>query len=171
MGIREADLKDLDALIRLEQYFPSDRLNRKSFQHLLRKGHAQVWVCEKDGVIVANAVVLYRRHVKSARLYSLMVHPAHQHRGIARDLMAAAESAVGGRGCCELRLEVRSDNASAIRFYEKAGYKKIVRLGKFYEDGTDALKMTKTLASAPADTIGRSRPPQRPGSGVPCPTS
>ncbi len=171
MSIREANLNDLDALTQLEQYFPSDRLNRKSFQHLLRKGHAQIWVCEKGGVIVANAVVLYRRHVQSARLYSLVVHPAHQHRGIARDLMTAAESAVGGRGCCELRLEVRSDNVSAIRFYEKAGYKTIVRVVKFYEDGTDALKMTKTLAPASADTIGRSRPPQRPASGAPCPTS
>ena len=171
MCIRDAHLNDLDALIQLEQYFPSDRLNRKSFKHLLRKGHAQVWVCEKDDVIIADAVVLYRRHVQYARLYSLVVHPAHQQRGIARDLMTAAESAVGAHGCCELRLEVRSDNVSAIRFYEKAGYKKFVRLVKYYEDGADALKMTKTLASASADTIWRSQPPQCSASGASCPTS
>lgn len=171
MHIRQAGIGDLAALVQLEEQFPSDRLSRARFRYLLQRGHAVVWVGESNGLLVGNAVVLYRRGTSIARLYSLVVHPGFQRRGIARALLAAAESAAGGQGCRELRLEVRPDNTRAIGFYRKTGYAMTGRVGKFYEDGMDALKMRKRLVAVAENSTGRSRPRPRPVPGAPGPTA
>ncbi len=169
MRLRPARPGDIDALAELERYFPSDRLSRARFRYLLRHGHADIRVCEHDGALVGDAVSLYRRGTKIARLYSLVVHPGHQRRGIARLLLQAAEAAADARGCRELRLEVRPDNVPAIHFYQNAGYRLAGRIADYYEDGTEALRMSKRLV-APEEFSAPSRPPRRPASGASCPT-
>ncbi len=170
MRVRLATTDDLDALVQLENNFPTDRLNRASFRHLLHHGHADVWVVENGKVLAGNAVVLYRRGAKTARLYSLVVHPSRQRRGIARALLTAAEAAAADRGWGELRLEVRPDNTAAIAFYRNHDYRVWGKLSAFYEDGTDALRMHKRLATAVKPT-GRSPPPRRRASGASRPTA
>jgi ribosomal protein S18 acetylase RimI-like enzyme len=166
MHVRLATTDDLDALVQLENNFPTDRLSRASFRHLLRHGHADVWVVENGKVLAGNAVVLYRRGTKTARLYSLVVHPSHHRRGIARALLTAAETAAAERGWGELQLEVRPDNAAAIAFYRNNDYRISGKLKAFYEDGTDALRMNKRLAAVLAKPTRRSHPPRRRASGA-----
>ena len=155
--IRQAKIDDLAMLVQLEERFPTDRLSRANLGRLLRHGHASVWVCEQDGVLAGNAVVLYRRGTSVARLYSLVVHPDYLRRGIARALLVAAESEAGKRGCRDLRLEVRPDNFPAIRLYRKEGYAVTGAAEKFYEDGTDALRMRKNLDPVTGAPAGRQR--------------
>ena len=145
MKIRRASIDDLAALVQLEKQFPTDRLSRASFRHLLRHGHAAILVCECSGSFAGNAVVFYRRGNARARLYSLIVDPDFQRRGIARALLAAAESDAAARGHGAMYLEVRPDNAPAIRCYQQYGYAMTQRVENFYEDGTDALRMQKCL--------------------------
>lgn len=143
--LRRARPEDIDALVRLEQAFPSDRLGRIHFRRLLAHGHADIWVYEEAGRVLGEAVVLYRRGARSARLYSLMVDPASQGQGIGRFMLEAAERAARERGCARMRLEVRVDNARAIRLYRRAGYAATDWMVGFYQDRTDALRMCKTL--------------------------
>lgn len=166
---RRAQLSDIDALVQLERHFPSDRLSCASFRGLLQRGRAQLWVQEKQGSIVASAVVLYRRGAKVARVYSLVVHPRHQRQGIGRALMLWAEKSAYRRGCREMRLEVRRQDMTSIALYQKIGYEVIDKIEKYYQDGADALKMKKRLKPA-AETKPRAAARSRAG-GAAYPTA
>lgn len=144
-NIRTAKLADLDELVRMETVFPSDHLSRESFRRLLTRGHADVLVYDEGQGLLGDVVVLYRRGSKIARLYSLVVHPGHQGRGIARILLAAAERAAVAHGCTEIVLEVRPDNEKALRLYQSAGYATVRRIEDFYEDHTPAVRMSRPL--------------------------
>ncbi|MBI3899721.1 MAG: GNAT family N-acetyltransferase [Gammaproteobacteria bacterium] len=143
--LRRARLSDIDALLELERVFPTDRLSRRSFQHLLLRAHADVWIGVLGDHLVANIAVLYRADSKRARIYSLVVAPAARGRGIAQTLLALAEKSARRRGRERLYLEVRLDNRAAIALYRKLGYQRRQRLPGFYEDGTDALRLEKNL--------------------------
>ena len=143
--IRRAVVADIPALVELEQVFPSDRMDRRSFRHLLQSGHGSVLVYASGGVPVGDAVVLYRRNSRVARIYSLVVQPAQRGRGIARQLLQAVEADARAHHCRSLRLEVRPDNEPAQRLYTRAGYLREGLLERFYEDGSPALRFCKTL--------------------------
>lgn len=143
--IRRATRLDIPALTRLEAVFPTDRMSARNFQDLLRRGRGSVLVYEEDGAISGDAVVLYRRNSSTARIYSLVVEPAQRGRGIAQQLLAAVEAEAAERHCRRLHLEVRPDNAAALRLYARLGYVAERRLERFYEDGSTALQLSKML--------------------------
>ncbi len=143
--IRKASLQDLDSLLLLEQGFPGDRISRQSFRHLLLRGHADIFVYEQRGRIVANTVLLYRKGFHSARLYSLVVDPVARGQGIATALLGHIEQAALARDCFSLRLELREDNSAARALYEKHGYEVVGRSADYYEDHSTALRMRKQL--------------------------
>jgi [ribosomal protein S18]-alanine N-acetyltransferase len=143
--IRRARQADISALAALEDVFPTDRMSRRNFADMLRRGTASVLIYEAGGELQGDAVVLYRRNSPIARIYSLVVHPAQRGRGIAQELLAAVESDARTRQCSSLSLEVRPDNAQALRLYSRLGYAVTQRLEHFYEDGSPALRLGKSL--------------------------
>ena len=148
MPIRRACVADIAALLELERAFPTDRLSARSFRHLLQRGHADVWIYDKAGRTLGNAVVLYRRGTRIARLYSLVVADAARGAGIGSALVACAERHAARRGCAELQLEVRPDNAGAKALYARRGYAGRSTLPRYYEDGAPALRLGKPLKRA-----------------------
>lgn len=142
-GIRPARLDDLPSLLELERHFPTDRLSRRSLRRLVLQTQVGLFVYEENGVVIGDIVVLYRRNSTRARLYSLIVHPACQGRGIATALLSAAERAATQRGCDVLSLEVQADNGAALRLYQKMGYTVIARVENYYDDQSPALRLEK----------------------------
>jgi ribosomal protein S18 acetylase RimI-like enzyme len=90
--------------------------------------------------------VLLRAGSRGARVYSLAVDPRWQGRGVGSRLLRAAESRAADHGCTFIRLEVRADNARAIRQYVRAGYAEIGAKPAYYDDGEMALRFEKSLA-------------------------
>lgn len=144
---RRARRPDLDGLVALEALFPGDRVSRRSFARLLRAASAEIWVCSREVCLLGNAVVLYRAHSRSARLYSLVVDPTVRGQGIATALLAAVESAAAHRGCTQLHLEVRRNNAAALALYTKRSYRVVRSIADYYEDGQAALRLEHSLAA------------------------
>lgn len=68
------------------------------------------------------------------------VLPAFRRRGIAEALLEACERQMGNP---RVRLCVRRSNLSAIRLYEKWGYRQVDTWRHYYNGGEDALVMEK----------------------------
>lgn len=97
--------------------------------HILADPNAVILLACENGQPVGLAEVWLRHH--SGRLVapgtygtveSLYVEPAWRGRGIARALMAAAQSWAVERGAVEMRLEVWEFNHEAIGLYKALGY-------------------------------------------------
>jgi ribosomal-protein-alanine acetyltransferase len=150
-------LADIDALARLEaESFASDTLSRRSFIGLVRSPSAAFFVAARGDRLIGYATVLLRRGAHAGRLYSIAVDAGEAGRGIGSRLLEAAENAARARKAGRLRLEVRADNAAAIRFYRRKGYRETGRRDGYYEDGTAAILFARPLAKAePAEPARR----------------
>lgn len=147
--VRRAELSDLDDLVSLEQAtFDSDRISRAQFRRHLDSDSARVLIASANHRrFLGTAMVFFRKGSRVARLYSIASLPEARGKGVGTALIEAAEAAARQRRCQSLRLEVRTDNDSAIRLYEHLGYDRVgpVKRG-FYEDGSDAFVYEKALA-------------------------
>lgn len=144
--VRVADKEDITALLQLEvANFETDRLSRKQFLHFIQSQTAAVLVVEKDHMVVGAAVIMFRKNSAIARLYSIAVDPTLLGQGISQKLHERIVTLALEKGCSEIRLEVRPDNPRAIQFYRKNDYQAIGEYEAFYEDGADALRMSKSL--------------------------
>jgi ribosomal protein S18 acetylase RimI-like enzyme len=147
--VRRALETDISSLLAIEgRSFPSDRLNRRSFRHLIARANCDCLVATQDDAIVACAIMLYRRGAQVARLHSLAVEPVLRGAGIGTLLLQAAEDAARRHGAKTLRLAVRTDNKSATMLYQSRGYKELGTVDAYYGDGMSAYSMEKALAAA-----------------------
>ena len=151
--LRRGRLRDLDALIALEQaVFMMDVLSRRSFRRFLAARGASVIVAEEAATLAGYVLVLYPPRSKHARLYSIAVAPHIGRRGVGPLLLAAAETAARRYGRRTMRLEVHEHNGRAIARYEKSGYRLFGRRHRYYDDGGDALRFDKPLSGAKSST-------------------
>ncbi|HEY3604168.1 MAG TPA: ribosomal protein S18-alanine N-acetyltransferase [Sporichthyaceae bacterium] len=75
----------------------------------------------------------------SADVQTVAVRADRQGRGLGGLLLGALLAEADRRGCAEVLLEVRADNAAAIALYEARGFDTIAVRRRYYSDGTDAL--------------------------------
>ncbi|MFJ3049766.1 GNAT family N-acetyltransferase [Pseudomonas nitroreducens] len=143
---------DLANLLELEEEcFEQDRISGRSFRRLIGAPSSILLVADRDGELLGYALLLLRRGSDIARLYSLAISRQARGQGVGGALLERCEQQAQARGCQRLRLEVRTDNASAIGLYERSGYVRFARSAGFYEDGSDAWRYEKPLG-APAPT-------------------
>lgn len=148
--IRPAVISDVDQLVELEnKSFDSDQLSRRSFKWMITKAQALLLVAESEQQIVGYVLLLYHQGTSLGRVYSLVVAAEQRKLGLAQQLMEIAEQEALEYGRSFLRLEVRPDNASAIRLYEKLGYEVFDVVSDYYDDHADALRMMKVLHHEP----------------------
>jgi ribosomal protein S18 acetylase RimI-like enzyme len=156
--VRPATPEDLDRLVEVETAsFELDRLSRAGFRRLLRRPSALVLVEEESdgGPLRGVAVLLFRRGLVVARLYSLAVLPAFRGRGVGAALVDAAQSHALERDCLILRLEVREDNAGAVALYERLHFQRCGRTEHYYADSAAALRFERSTIRPPGlDTPG-----------------
>ena len=159
LTFRRATLPDVSALTQLEsRCFDSDRISSRSFRRFITEKRSDLVLVEHDGSVVGYFLLIYRRGTSLARLYSLAVDPDKRKRGIAELLMSAAEKAASARNCVLLRLEVRFDNLSAIRLYQKLNYHEFAVKHDFYEDHSDAICMQKQIIQFDSASVNRQVP-------------
>lgn len=137
--VRKAGLNDLEILRRFEQgiiaaerpfnkTLKDDPVNYYDLEGMLIDPQVDLVVAESGREIIAcgysriEASSPFLKHTKHAYLGMMFVHPSYRGRGVNRIILEELKCLVKSRGICELRLEVFSQNQSAIRAYEKAGF-------------------------------------------------
>ena len=103
---------------------------RKDIERKLRVDPELFLVAVDDELVVGSVMAGYEGH--RGWINYLAVDPGRRRHGLGRDLMAAAERLLTERGCPKINLQIRSENADVIAFYEALGYRRddVVSLGK-----------------------------------------
>lgn len=145
--IRKAKVSDLPQLVALENAcFDYDQLSRRNFQWMIKKGHSLFLVLEYKSTLIGYGLVLINRGTSLARLYSICTLKEYQGHGLASKLIAELETkAADDEDCAYLRLEVKENNKSAIKLYEKLGYTKFTEKEDYYDDGKAAFCYEKRI--------------------------
>lgn len=97
----------------------------------------------RAGTGETGGFILVRQAADEAEILTLAVDPACRRAGYARELLAAAEQALGEAGSRRVFLEVSDRNIAAQKLYRAAGYRDAGRRSRYYSDGSDAVIMEK----------------------------
>jgi len=146
--LRPMTTGDISAVLRLEkQLFGDEAWSRAMLAgELARQPQSRHYlVAEEDGVIAGYGGLLVAGSQGDVLTLAVAGHRWGQGTGSA--LLEALLAEAARRGCTEVFLEVRIDNARAQQLYLRYGFTQIgVRRGYYQPSGTDALVMRKGLS-------------------------
>src|SRR5690606_10813345 len=128
-------------------------LSRRNFHYMITEAHSLFLVLEWEKRLIGYGLVLINSGTSLARLYSICTLKEYQGYGLASKLIRRLEElAADEEDCAYMRLEVKANNKSAIKLYEKLGYRKFTEKEDYYDDGQKALcfeKQVRTLKITP----------------------
>jgi ribosomal-protein-alanine N-acetyltransferase len=138
---------DLDQVMAIEnELFGDESWSEGMFASELDETSTRYYLVEEtdDGVSAYAGLCAYAPH--EAYVQTIAVAPTAQRRGIGTTLLKVLIDETTKRGVDHLDLEVRADNESARRLYERHGFRQIAVRRKYYQpSGTDAIVMRKDL--------------------------
>jgi GNAT superfamily N-acetyltransferase len=110
-------------------------------------GDGRIWLFAESGDDVVGVVQGRRRRPRTLLLFSMWVDPAARRLGLGMQLVDALESWASAWDATETILWVFGGNRSAIRFYERLGFRAI-SAGPDVDDGErfGALAMRRSIA-------------------------
>jgi len=140
---------DFETLFRIDQacYDPAIAYSRRELRNYLRFPGAECVVAEAAKPKRAIAGFCITAHEDDwGYIVTLDVLEAYRRGGVGSLLLREVERRLVANGTKEIALETAIDNAPAIAFWQKHGYRtRGVRKG-YYPGGRDAFSMAKLLA-------------------------
>ena len=144
--VRQATLKDLDGMMRIEELcFRDERFDRGTVKAYISRRDAFAMIAVEGGDIVGSAMASLSTRLDCGRIGSVAVLDGFRGRGFGRRLLEACEKEFRRRGVARFMLEVAVDNADAVRLYEGNGYRIVGVVEGYYSKGQDAYVMEKRL--------------------------
>jgi [ribosomal protein S18]-alanine N-acetyltransferase len=137
---------DFEALYQIDQqcFGPVLGYSRPDLRIYLRLPGGHCLIAESSAQIAGFLVTAHENAVGS--IVTIDVLPAYRRQGVATLLLQESERRLAAAGVGTIELETATDNASAIAFWQKHGYRKRGIQKEYYPDGRDAYSMTKALA-------------------------
>jgi ribosomal-protein-alanine N-acetyltransferase len=143
--IRDAGIEELPEVQSIENScFGEERYSEEVLAAMLEEEGFETFLAEDDE-LMGSATVNYRDDLVAAQLVSIAVLPRFRGRGVARALLAEAESRVRRRGATRMVLQVAVTNVAALNLYLHQGYVLEGMIGDYYGPGRDAYFMDKVL--------------------------
>jgi ribosomal-protein-alanine N-acetyltransferase len=146
MIISAARADDLEQILVLEEagFDQPQRWSREAWQAELDNADRLVLVRHDARGLVAG-VATFSLAADLADLLRVIVAPDSRGRGIGSSLIRAGMEWAKAVGADRMLLEVRPDNAPAVRTYCKLGFSTLDRRRDYYGTGLDALVMAVKL--------------------------
>ena len=138
--IRTFEPEDTFSVIKLASQTLTEKYNPSLF--------AYFYETNPDGFIVANLnhkiigfLIGIKINDQKTKILMISVSPQHQKQKIGTKLLEEFIKRTQKEEINTIELEVRIDNHKAIQFYEKYGFRKIIKIKEFYQDNKDAYTM------------------------------
>lgn len=137
---------DFEKLYEIDQacYEPEIAYSRRELRNYLRFPGADCIIAEADAETVGFVVTAHEK--TWGYIITIDVLAPYRRRGVGTMLLHEAERRLAAGGVRAIALETATDNAPAIAFWQKHGYRKRGVKKGYYPGGRDAFSMTKPLA-------------------------
>jgi RimJ/RimL family protein N-acetyltransferase len=139
--IRKARTADLEKLLAFEQgiitaerpFDPTlkeEKIHYYDIEQMISASYVEVLVAEIDSEVIGSGYARietakpYLNHETYAYLGFMFTDLKHRGKGVNSKIIEALKDWCRSQNVFELRLDVYNENASAIKAYEKAGFKK-----------------------------------------------
>lgn len=139
--IRRAHPNDLEKLLEFEQgiitaespfdpTLKAEKIHYYDIEKMLAASDIEVLVAAIDAKIIGSGYARitnakpYLNHLNYAYLGFMYTDPNHRGKGVNAKIIEALKKWCNIQDIFEIRLDVYNDNASAIKAYERAGFKK-----------------------------------------------
>ena len=141
--MKTVDLKksDVQSLVELYSSDFSDGWTESMLISAFDTGRFFVKGAETDGKLIG--AINCTLTIDEADLEGIFVLEAYRNQKVASTLFDEMEKLLLSQGVKKMFLEVRESNLPAISFYLKKGFNKISVRKKYYQDGEDAIVMSK----------------------------
>jgi len=146
LSVRPPQLGDARALAEAELVCFSDPWPPQFFaSEILADGRFNRLLVDAGGNMVAYLFCAWQ--YLDLHVLKVATLPQYRRTGLARRLMTLAEDHAAEMAGESLTLEVRQSNSDAIAMYEVLEYEHVGSRPSYYQDGEDAVVMTKRFAS------------------------
>ena len=147
LSVRPPQLGDARALAEAELVCFSDPWPPQFFvSEILADGRFNRLLVDAGGTMVAYLFCVWQ--YLDLHVLKVATLPQFRRAGLARRLMALAEDHAVEMAGESLTLEVRQSNTEAIAMYVSLEYEKVGTRASYYQDGEDAVVMTKRILNS-----------------------
>ena len=148
MTLRAMRWWDIPELVALEQeLFSEQPWSDAAFWSELAHVPATRWYMVHEDADGIDGYVGLMAVPPEADVQTIAVATRAQGNGLGRELLSALIDEARRRECSQVFLEVRSNNASAVRLYESVGFERQAVRTDYYGPGRDAVVMRLRLRS------------------------
>ncbi len=145
LRLREFQAADFEALYRIDQacYESTVAYSRRELRNYMRFPGSDCIIAETARKPIGFILTAHRD--TWGYVITIDVLARYRRLGTGSRLLAEAERRLAAAGVREIGLETASDNASAIAFWQKHGYRTRGIRKRYYPGGRDAYSMAKLL--------------------------
>lgn len=138
--VREALNQDFNRINEIGLLIKKDFSTIYKIEEDIKNDYVHIYVYEEDNKVLG--FIQIENHYEITDIINIAVDKDYQGKGIGAALI---NYVIDNTTADKLMLEVKDNNVSAIKLYTKLGFNQIHIRSNYYEDGTNALIMERSI--------------------------